>query len=74
MFFRSIQMRGLLPLLLVAVIVVVGVRARGRVFQRFSPDILANLGYGGGPYREVGQTDLDAPPHLRVINVFSNGR
>lgn len=39
-----------------AVILAVGVSARGRVFQRFSPEILANLGYGGGHmgmYREV---------------------
>lgn len=39
--------------LLVTAFLVVEVLARGRVFQRFSPDLLANLGYGGGPYREV---------------------
>lgn len=46
-------MKGLLLLLLVAM-----VHARGRVFQRFSPEILANMGYGGGHvgmYREVSQ-------------------
>lgn len=49
-------MKGLISLLLGAVILAVGVSARGRVFQRFSPEILANLGYGGGHmgmYREV---------------------
>lgn len=42
-------------------VLLAGVCARGGVFQRFSPERLANLGYGGvshlGMYREVITVD-----------------
>lgn len=47
-----------------AIVLTAEVSARGRVFNRFSPEILANLGYGGqsGIYR--GQPFYEVSNHL----------
>lgn len=64
------EMKVLLVVTALAVLAIPGTSARGRVFNRFSPEILANLGYGGHggmhhrtqPFFEVSSREVLTEP------------
>lgn len=68
-----------LLLAVLATMALVGVSARGRVFNRFSPETLANLGYGGHggmhrtqPFFEVRKKGVNLDGQSISLAFFSN--